>query len=51
MLDRVGKKVAVGAVDLLDARAHEAREVEQRHAGGLTADLSRREEELPWGGR
>jgi hypothetical protein len=33
-LQRVGKQVAVGAVDLLDARAHEAGELEQRDASG-----------------
>ena len=30
----VGQQVAVGAVDLLHARPHEPRELEQRHAGG-----------------
>src|SRR6266550_6423636 len=33
-LKRVGKQVAVGAVNLLDARTHEAGELEQRDAGG-----------------
>lgn len=27
-------QVSVGAVDLLDGRAHDSREVEQAHAGG-----------------
>jgi hypothetical protein len=31
-LQRVGEKVSVGAVDLLRARAREARQVEERHA-------------------